>query len=168
MFNEENYRFCTRLSLQILHDQRKRICQDSIQKDVDLYTALHELKPNVRDIRFQYYLVKWFDGHWRNLRELLERHSEYTVDEKKRITLFFAKYFANLLDSLSKSETMVNLAIPDLLKVRKNILYELVEMTEKWETNSKELFLQMKKHEEQYRSMVETYNKQSKENVTWD
>lgn len=158
MFNEDNYRFCTRLSLQIMQDQRERIWQDSIQKNVDLYTALHELNPAVRNARFQYYLVTWFDGHWRNLRELLARHAEYTLDEKKQITLFFAKYFACLLDDLSKSATMADLAIPDLLKVRKKILHELMEMTETWEIKSKELFLQTKKFEEQYVALIKNFN----------
>lgn len=160
MFSDDNYRFCTRLSLQILHDQRERICQDSIQKDVDLYMALHEMHPQGRQLRFQYYLVKWFDGHWSNLQSLLERHPEYTLDQKKQITLFFAKNFAGLLDKLSKSATMADLGIPDLLKVRKVGLRELLERAEKWEKNSKEFRLQMKKDDEQYRILIEQYNKQ--------
>lgn len=160
MFNEDNYRFCIRLSLQIMRDQRERICQDSIQKDVDLYTALHEMNSHVRNLRFQYYIVKWFDGHWSSLQSFLEHHQEYTVDQKKQITLFFAKKFAGLLDKLSKSKTMADLGIPDLLKVRRDILREMIKITEKWEKNSKELRLQMKKHEEQYRVLIAPYNKQ--------
>lgn len=160
MFDEDNYRFCTRLSLQIMRDQRGRICQDSIQKDVDLYTALHEMDPRVRDLRFQYYIVKWFDGHWSSLQSLLEHHPEYTVDQKKQITLFFAKRFAGLLDRLSESTAMADLGLPDLLKSRRHILHEMLEMTEKWEKKSNEFRLQMKKHDEQYRALIESYEKQ--------
>ena len=159
MFHEDNYRFCTRLSLQIMRDQRERICQDSIQKDVDLYTALHEMDPHVRHLRFQYYIVKWLDGHWSSLQALLECHPEYTADQKKQITLSFAKKFAGLLDKLSESATMADLGIPDLLKIRRDILREMIEMTEKWEKNSNELCLQMKKHEEQYRALIAPYYK---------
>jgi len=154
MFNEDNYRFCTKLSLQIMRDQRERMGRDSIEKDVDLYMALYESDPHVRNLRFQYYIVKWFDGHWSALQSLLERHSEYTVDQRKQVTLFFAKRFAGLLDKLSESVTLVDLGIPDLLKVRRKILREMIEMTEKWEKNSDEFRLQMKKHEEQYRALI--------------
>lgn len=160
MFNEDNYRFCTRLSLQIMRDQRERICWDSIQKDVDLYTALHEMDPHVRHLRFQYYIVKWFDGHWSSLQSLLEHHPEYTIDQRKQITLFFAKRFAGLLDKLSESATMIDLGIPDLLKVRRDILREMIEMTEKWEKSSDEFRLQMKKHEEQYKTLIKPYDNQ--------
>lgn len=158
MFNEDNYRFCTKLSLQIMHDQRERMSRDSIEKDVDLYMALHEMDPHVRDLRFQYYVVKWFDGHWSTLQSLLKHHPEYTVDERKQITLFFAERFAGLLDKLSESVVMVNLGIPDLLKVRRDILCEMIEMTEKWEKSNSEFRLQMKKHEEQYRALIEPYD----------
>ncbi len=160
MFNEDNYRFCTRLSLQIMRDQRERICQDSIQKDVDLYTALHEMDPRVRHLRFQYYIVKWFDGHWNRLQYLLEHHSEYTIDQRKQITIFFAKKFTGLLDGLSGSSIMVGLGCPDLLKARRDILREMIEMTEKWEKYNNELRLQMKKHEEQYKALIKPYNDQ--------
>lgn len=159
MFHEDNYRFCTKLSLQILRGQRERLSRDSsIEKDVDLYTALHEMEPSVRNIRFQYYIVKWFDGHWSALQSLLEHHPEYTIDQRRQITLFFAERFVGLLDKLSESASMANLGIPDLLKVRRTVLREMIEMTEKWEKNTDTLRLQMKKHEEQYRALIARYD----------
>lgn len=160
MFHKNNYRFCTKLSLQIMRDQRERMGRDSIEKNVDLYTALHEVDPHIRNLRFQYYVVKWFDGHWSTLQSLLENHPEYTVDQKKQITIFFAERFAGLLDKLSESATMMSLGIPDLLKARRDILHEMLEMTEKWEKNSKDLLLQRKKHDEQYRILIESYDNQ--------
>lgn len=158
MFNEDNYRFCTKLSLQIMRDQRERMGQDSVEKDIDLYMALHETNPQVRNLRFQYYTVKWFDGHWSALQSLMEQHPEHTVDQRKQMTLFFAERFAGLLDRLAESGTMSNLGIPDLLKVRKDILREMITISEKWERNSNEFCLQMKKHEEQYKVLIEPYN----------
>lgn len=160
MFEEENYRFCTRLSLQIMREQRECLCHDSTQHGVALYTALHETNPQVRHLRFQYYLVDWFDNHWNNLRSLLDRHPEYTVDQKKQITLFFAERFVGLLDMMSESVSMADLCIPDLLSIRKTILKKMIETSEKWEKKSDEFCLQNKKCEEQFKALIMQYDKQ--------
>lgn len=88
MFQEDNYRFCTKLSLQIMREQRQRMRLDCMEKNTDLYMALHEPDPCVRNLRFQYYVVRWLDEHWSALRRLLEKHPEYTIDQRKQITLF--------------------------------------------------------------------------------
>lgn len=54
--------------------------------------------------------------------------------------------------------TIAGLGILDLLKVRRDILREMIEMTEKWEENCNRLRLQMMKDEEQYKARIESYN----------
>lgn len=155
----QDYRFCVKLSMQIMREQREKLCHDSIEHDVTLYTALHETNDSTRALRFQYYVVKWFDEHWNALCVLLERHPEYTIDQKKQMTLFFSSYFSKLLNKLGTTETLANLCIPDLLTLRKAILNELIAVSDKWEKNSDKLRLQMKKHEEQYIAMIQSREK---------
>lgn len=159
MFTSYNYRFCVKLSLRIMKEQREELCRKSKTpaNGVMIYMGLHEMNPQIRKLRFQYSVIDWFDSHWENLRLLLERHPEYTNDQKKEITIFFAEYFAKLLDKVEVKGVLAKLGIPDLLTIQRKILSDLISTGEGWEENSRLLKLQMKKHEEEYRKLISEY-----------
>lgn len=165
MGKNQDYRFCVRLSLQIMREQRNKLCRDSIERDVTLYTALHEMNPSTRTLRFQYYVVKWLDEHWNALCLLLEQHAAYTIDQRKEMTCFFSSYFSHLLNQLGTTETLSHLCIPDLLILRKSILNELIATSKKWEKDSDKLRLLMKKDEEKFVSMIQQQEQQEKKGV---
>ncbi len=158
MFSNYDYRFCVKASLQVMKLQRAKICNDSSNGQNHLiYSGLHETNEDLQNLYFQYYLVEWLDDHWSNIHLILEKHPEYSVDQKKNFTLFFAEYFSKMIDEVSLSGTLSKLAIPNLLKIQKDSIQELIQYSEKWEQNSNKLKLLLKKHREQFKILLAQY-----------
>lgn len=156
MYTIYDYRFTVHLSLLIMKRLRQEIYNKCLLTDTNLYMGLHEIDDQLRTLRFQYTVLDWVDSHWWELHNILDAHSEYTVDQKKEITLFFAQYYSKMIDNLELSGTFSKVGTNDLIKMQKQILTELISTGEHWEENSRRLRLEMKKHEEEYNHLIAT------------
>jgi len=154
MLVNNDYRFTVKASLQIMREQREKLCSDCLDTGSGIYEGLHELKPENRCLYFQSYLTEWLDSHWECLDSVLGRHPEYTKDQQKQIILFFAEYFSKFLDDYDSSGIMSKLIIPDLLKAEQETLKDMIAINSKWEENLRKLKIEIKKHEEEFRKLI--------------
>lgn len=81
-------------------------------------------------------------------------------NQRKEMALFFAKYFSDLISECSENGLLSKLAIPELLKVQKRQLKEMILSSEKWEKNTNQLRVQMKKGKEQYQKLIQEAEKE--------
>lgn len=149
-----DYRFCVKASLQVMKEQRNMICKDSASGKIQIYKGLHETDSKRRELFFQYYLIEWLEAHWNGMQKILSDHPEYTKDQKKEFTLFYAEYFKQMLDSWVTSGALSKLVIPELLKALKSSVQELIQFSDKWEQNSQKLKLLLIKHREQFEKVI--------------
>lgn len=162
MLIEENYRFCVKAALQVMQEQRQKLYEDCMQYEPTIYNGLHTSNSDsVRRLYFQMYFVDWLNQHWENMTEIFNRHPEYITIQKQEMTLFFAEYFSKFISECSKKGLMSKLAIPELLKVQKSQLKEMILSSDKWEQNSNRLRVQMKKNKEQYINLVKEMEEHS-------
>lgn len=156
MLKNYNYRFCVKASLQVMKEQRNRIYDDS-QSNHLIYSGLHETNEELQTLYFQYYLVEWLDNHWSRMQEILENHSEYSIDQKREFTLFYAEYFSKMMNSWVTTGVLSKMMIPDILQTQKETIQEMITFSEKWEQNSNKLKLLLKKHKEQFEYLIKQY-----------
>lgn len=150
----KNYRFSVNASLQVMKAQREKICNDCFSGDYWIYRGLYETDDETQKLHFQYYLLKWLDDHWNEMQTILASHNEYSIDQKKEITLFFAQYFSKMIDVISKSGIMSTLMIPELLQVQKESIQTLLQYEEKWEDNSNQIRLLLSKQKTMFKRML--------------
>lgn len=156
MTGEKDYRFCVNAALQIMQNQRKRLYDDCVQYEPTIYNGLHTSDSiSVRNLYFQSYFVEWLNMHWESMFEILDRHTEYSIDQRKEMTLFFAEYFSDFLSVCEGKGTLSKFAVPELLKVQKKQLKEMLLSSDKWEQNSNRLRVQMKKSKEEYQKLIQ-------------
>lgn len=149
-----DYRFCVKASLQVMKDRRKQLCNDTLQYNSIVYNGLHDSKPEIQKLYFQYYLVQWFNSHWDYMEKILTQHKEYTRDQRKQMILFFAEYFSTILNHYDSSGVMAKLMIPNLLQVQKENLKEMLALNEKWMENSNKIKVEIKKQDEEFRRVI--------------
>ena len=145
MLKNYDYRFCVKASLQVMKEQRENIYFDSCNNHL-IYSGLHETNEKLQSLYFQYYLIEWLDSHWSRMQEILESHQEYSIDQKKEFTLFYAEYFSNMMTSWTMTGILSKLMIPNILQTQKEAIQEMLIFSEKWEQNSNKLKLLLKKH----------------------
>lgn len=160
MLMDFDYRFCVSASLQVMHEERQKICADTLNGEHIIYMGLHELDSNLQALYFQYYVITWLDEHWNNMQKIIENHPEYSLDQQKQITLFFAKNYSEMIDVWQTSGSLSELMIPNLLQVQKDAIQELIQFSEKWESNNNKLRLLLKKHREQFEIKIKQYEKE--------
>ncbi len=153
MLNNYDYRFCVKASLQVMREQREKIYADSCGNHL-IYSGLHETNEKLQTLYFQYYLTEWLDNHWGRMQDILDSHPEYTIDQKRDFTLFYAEYFSKMLDSCVTSGVLSKMMIPDILQSQKETVRELIMFSDKWEQNSNKLKLLLKKHKEQFEYLI--------------
>ncbi|MCM1529133.1 MAG: hypothetical protein NC093_03970 [Alistipes sp.] len=153
MLKKYDYRFCIKASLQVMRKQRENIYADSCSNYL-IYSGLHETNEKLQMLYFQYYLIEWLESHWGRMQDILDRHPEYTIDQKRDFTLFYAEYFSNMLDSWVLSGMLSKIMIPDILQSLKATVRELIIFSDKWEQNSNRLKLLLKKHKEQFEYLI--------------
>lgn len=156
MLKNYDYRFCVKASLQVMKDQREKICDDSRDNHL-IYSGLHETHKELQTLYFQYYLVEWLDNHWSRIQKILERHPEYSIDQKKEFTLFYAEYFSDMMASWTTTGILSKMMIPDILQTQKETVQEMITFSEKWEQNSNKLKLLLKKHKERFEHLIGQY-----------
>ena len=161
MFRENDYRFCVDAGLSIMQEQRKKLTQDSVKFEPTIYSGLHTSDSSaLRNLYFQAYITGWIVAHWEKMFEILEKHSEYPVDSRREMVLFFAEYFSDFLSECSGNSSLSNLAIPELLEMQKRQVKEMIQSADKWEQNSNRLRVQMKKNREQYLRLIQEAEKE--------
>lgn len=156
MLKNYDYRFCVKASLQVMKEQRENIYYDSCNNHL-IYSGLHETNEKMQSLYFQYYLIEWLDNHWSRMQEILESHPEYSIDQKKEFTLFYAEYFSNMMTSWASTGILSKLMIPNILQTQKEAIQEMLTFSEKWEQNSNKLKLLLKKHKEQFEYLIKKY-----------
>lgn len=160
MFRENDYRFCVNAGLSIMLEQRKKLTQDSVGFEPTIYSGLHTSDSSaLRGLYFQSYFVEWISAHWEKMFEILDNHSEYSVDTRREMILFFAEYFSDFLSECSGNSSLSKLAVPELLKMQKQQVKEMIRSADKWEQNSNRLRVQMKKNKEQYLRLIQEEEK---------
>ncbi len=156
-----DYRYCINESLKIMREQRKKICDDTINGDATIYSGLHtpEQDSKLRNLYFELYILNWIDSHWIYMQNQLNRHNEYTINQKKEMTLFFAKYLSVFIKDIEISGNLSKLSIPFFLKAKIKTLNDLIQHSSKWEKNCQELRLLMKKQQEHFKKQITEYEK---------
>lgn len=158
MIAKYDYRFTVKAALQILYRQRTQLYDDCMQKDPTLYDGLYEYRnKTLRNLFWQAYLVEWINVHWEEMADILERHKEYSVDECRYMSMIFADYLSRLIAECDGKGVLSKLAVPDLLAVKKKALRNMIETSEKWEVNAKQLKADRKKNQAQYAKLIEYY-----------
>ena len=156
MLKNYDYRFCVKASLQVMKELRIKICDDSCNNNL-IYSGLHETNDKLQELYFQYYLIEWLDSHWKYMQDILDNHPEYSNDQKRDFTLFYAEYFSKMLDSWVTEGTLSTIMIPEILQTQKEAVKELIMFSEKWEQNSNKIKLLLKKNKEQFEYVIKQY-----------
>lgn len=165
IFEEYDYRFCVNASLQVLQEERKKICLDTICYQPTIYQGLHEFESDsLRKLYFQTYLVEWVYDHWNMVSKLLGNHREFSKDEQKSMAVFFAEYFSQYIDMCSQQGVLSKLAMPIMLESTQKILYDMIECSENWQENIDRLKADQKRYREEFRRLIESLecNKEEK------
>lgn len=144
-YNNNIDKFSMAASLQILKEQREALYNDT-ETSVDIHSGLYEEAPSVRSLYFQSYLVDWIGRHWGEIQNVLAAHEEYSNDEKRKITLFFAEYLLAFISKCNSRGTLSKIIIPEMLQNEKSILDEMLKISGEWEENSDRLKLQAKRN----------------------
>ena len=153
----DDYRFCVEILLDILKKRRKELTNDSINLHPNIKTGLHksdEYDDTVRSLYFQKYSVRWLDSHWKALQEKLDRDTEHSINEKRRIIAFFAKYFKNLFGKCMNTQIFSKELIPDLLKIEMAGIDEILKNADKADEKLESLSAEMVKHEDLFRQKL--------------
>ena len=91
------------------------------------------------------------------MQEILDNHPEYSVDQRREFTLFYAEYFSRMMNSWVTTGVLSKMMIPDILQTQKETIQEMITFSEKWEQNSNKLKLLLKKHKEQFEYLIKQY-----------
>ncbi len=156
---KRDYKFCVRMSIQILQEQRQKLTEDSINLQAGIGLGLHMSDENqsfVQDLYFQQYCVSWMNQHWERMHIILDRYGKYTLEQRRDITIFFAEYFKAIFVDYGQVTPFL---IPNLLEIKKEAIDNLLKYTDKWEQNSNGLRRDLLKHKEQYQKMIREYFK---------
>lgn len=156
MLKNYDYRFCVKASLQVMKEQCENIYYDSCNNYL-IYSGLHETNEELQSLYFQYYLIEWLDNHWNRMQKILESHPEYSIDQRREFTLFYAEYFSKIMTSWATTGVLSKMMIPDVLQTQKETIQEMIDFSEKWEQNSNTLKLLLKKHKEQFEHLIKKY-----------
>lgn len=162
MWIEQNYKNCVSFSLRVMRELRYKIYKDSKEHYSVIYNGLHESESdNVRDLYFQTYEMEWLDSHWDVLTDLLNRHkNDYKKSAQQDITLFFAEYFSAFMTELDDADPLAKVAMRELLKKQKTVIEQMIMYSDNWEEKNNQLKVNLKKHKEHFKKLIE--NSQNK------
>ena len=157
-----DYRFCVMSSLQVLKDHREKLCTDSsYAHNSTIYNGLHEFESSSqRDLYFQLYLTEWLDTHWNKMNDLIDGNQEFRISAQKQMLLFFAEYFSKFIEECSSTGQLAKIAVPDLLKIKKKSLDDMIKVSERWKEQNEQLKSDSKKHREKFRRLIESKQKE--------
>lgn len=154
MLTDYDYRFCIKASLQVMSEGRQKICYDTFNREYLIYMGLYESDPVKQDLYFQYYEIKWLEQHWINMQTILEKHMEYSKDQRRQMILFFAKNYSEMIDKWKNSGQLSNLIIPNILQELENAIQELLHFSENCDKNMNKLKLMLQKSKKQFEELI--------------
>ena len=156
MWIEQDYKDCVRVSLQVMQILRYKIYKDSKEHYSVIYNGLHEYgSENVRNLYFQAYEMEWLDSHWDVLTDLLKKHRE-DKDAQQNVTLFFAEYFSDLMYEIDIESPLAKVAMREFIAAQRKIIEQMIMFSDKWEERSNQLKVNLKKHKEHYKRLIES------------
>lgn len=161
---EQDYRFCVRMSLQILQEMRAKLRETTEILPNDIRIALHttgEYEKSRQQLYFEKYYIQWLNKHWSMMCEILEQHTEYSIEQRKDITIFFASYFKNFFEQSCKTQSFSHAIIPNILDIKGKSIEKMIECSDKWEENSKELRADEAVWKEKYDELLKKYSKEN-------
>lgn len=160
MLFESDYRFCINNAIRTMKEQREKLYDDCINYNPDIYIGLHTFENTpLSRLYYEKYISSWINGHWEKVNNILENNKSYPISKKKEILLFFAEYFANLMNVDEYSCVLAKSSLPELLEQKRSQLNEMIRFNDNWENNNKTLLVQMKKSDEQYAKMIKEAEK---------
>lgn len=154
-----NYKLCILSSLQIFKEQREKLVKNSKEHYSVIYNGLHESESeNARNLYFQAYQMEWLDSHWNALTEFLkQKKNDYTLRERKEITLFFAEHFLSLMSEMENISGFAKMAVPELIKSNRQSIEQMIMFSEQWEEQSNRLKVNLKRHKEHFKRLMEKH-----------
>ena len=159
---DNDYKFYTNMSLQILKKERKKLYADSTSVDPTISMALYSFGENeksLQELYIQRYCIEWLDDHWSELNRILDKHDEYTKSERKHFALFFAEQFKALYREICNFNTEVPMIISDMISIELAGIDGLIESSDKWEDKMKSLQAEKKKHSVRFKALIEEAKK---------
>lgn len=154
----EDYKVGIKESLDILCQQRKRLCEE-VEGD-SVYMGLYENSARIRKMHFQKVIIEWLDGHWTDIDERLKDNSRYTFKTKQEICSLFAENFniflSDLLDKkYTKESVLQEQNIRGMLSNWKKYLIDLEDINFNCEKNMKRLLRIKKQHQAEFEQMLQ-------------
>lgn len=156
MVYDQSYKIAVKASLQVLSEQRKKICNDCISKQGDIFMGLYEPSQEERKLYYQKYTIHWLDDHWEGMMALLEKYSfNLSSDERKELLGFFAHYFSEYMVSVKNQSIYADLAVRDILRVKEEHINGLLNLAGNCDVHLNELKLDLKKHDAFFKKRIE-------------
>lgn len=156
-----DYRTCVGISLFVMQKLREKLYIHSAEQRYSvIYNGLHESESvNVRDLYFEAYEMEWLDSHWEALTDLLKQKG-YTKTEQQDISLFFAQYFSSFLEEVDSACPIAKASMRELLVEKKKAIGQMIMYADKWEEQNNQLKVDLKKHKEHFRRLIENTRQQ--------
>ena len=150
----------TELSLSIMHDMRKKLISNMLEKEPEIYLGLHTSdNDSVRKLYYDKYLLTWLDDHWTQLEEFIkEVYGGHNIHEKevKNLKEYFITYFKEFNESMGRTTSRGTYMLSEI-KVKIEAFNEMIGLNDVWDKNLGKLRVDRKKHEEEYKRMVEKF-----------
>lgn len=141
--------------MDVLRNQRYKLCDLTIMKNPKVYCGLREKSASTRRVHYQLVIVEWLDEHWEELDNELNKRKNITNNDKKATIKLFANEFLNFLKNDYRYKGVLQEEnIKEMLKVYKETMDQLKEVADNCDYNMWELKAMRKKHEEQFRDML--------------
>ncbi len=138
-----------RVSLRVYRELREKLLKDTINKNTDLYSGLHN-KEEIRPTYIGIYETRWMAEHLEYFKELVEKK-----DLRDRVCKeLFAESYSQFLKENGHVYCGMDLTI-DMLKKYQGILEEIIASSISWEQGYEEMCLLNIKFDEKYRMMKE-------------
>ena len=161
MFVERNYKECVKLALQINEKRRDELCSDTLNKNTIIYRGMYASRsPATRSLRFEQYLVLWFDKHWNDLLSILNE-SDLHSDEKRDVQMFYANFMLEkMLPQYRSGSNYSALVYPGYFRLKEEALRKLIDFAGKQDEKINSLELSVEEHEEFYQRKLDEIEKQ--------
>lgn len=136
-----------KVSLRVYRELREKLLKDTINKNTDLYSGLHN-KEEIRPTYIGIYETRWMAEHLERFKKLVEKKD--LTD--KIYNEVFVKVYSQFLKENGHLYCGVDLTI-DMLEKYQCILEEIIASSISWEQGYEEMRLLNIKFDEKYRMM---------------
>lgn len=154
MGQDDGYRFRVRLSLQVMQEKRRKICEDTLQETSSLAMGLYGQDADLRSMYLQMYVLEWLKSHWDSMQEILDRHRERPLDERRQDAAFFAGCYGRMIDGWRLSGELSGVLLPELLEAQKKVTQEIINRGNIWEQKCQELKVMIMKQKAEFAQLI--------------